>query len=119
MAREITATEAKRNFSGYIVVEAGYCELQNLLYGLSPLYYVTGKYGWNYDIYVLGDCVICTGYRGMFGDRDDESKKYEAKAKEIRYASLPYEEREKQQKELRVDYVKHLGGTYQDESDAA
>lgn len=45
----------------------GYCDLQNIFYGISPIAYTCGVYGWNYDIYQLDDEIITTGYRGMIG----------------------------------------------------
>ena len=64
------------------VFSIGYCTLQHLLHFHSPSYYTCGGYGWNYDTYIIGDYVINTGYRGMFGYSVDYdlSREYELKA---------------------------------------
>ena len=44
------------------VYRIGYCELQEILKSLSAVGYNTGVYGWNYDIYCLGENVsLITG----------------------------------------------------------
>lgn len=56
----------------------GYCGAQSLLTGLDPVAYTTGLYGWNCDVYALpGGVHICTGYRGLAGDRIPELDKWE------------------------------------------
>ena len=67
------------------VFSIGYCTLQSLLYFYGPVFYTCGTYGWNYDTYVIGDYVINTGYRGMFGYSVDYdlSREYELKAEKI------------------------------------
>lgn len=48
------------------ILSAGYCgKTWNLLekLGKRPIYYNSGLYGWNYDVYLLNDCIIITGYR--------------------------------------------------------
>ena len=43
------------------------CNLQNLLIGRQPSYYLAGVYGWNADVYSVGSFAVCMGYRGMTG----------------------------------------------------
>ena len=84
----VSGTPAKR------LVCAGYCELQNLLCGHSPVAYTSGVYGWNFDVYEVYGMTICTGYRGMPGRHANGCTEYEAKAREIRNNYFaPYDER--------------------------
>ena len=69
-------------------VKLGYCEASHLLSCYTPIGYNSGAYGWNFDVYRLmvnGAVVwICTGYRGMVGERLKESvEPYEDEAKQI------------------------------------
>lgn len=53
------------------VVSAPYCALQHVFAGTEPTAYTAGKYGWNADIYDVGDGIaIATGYR-PFGKKID------------------------------------------------
>ena len=58
-----------KNIKGYAmatgmpIYKVGYCELQNELKNIEPDYYTCGVYGWNADIYIMSDFIICTGYR--------------------------------------------------------
>lgn len=53
------------------VVSAPYCALQHVFTGTEPIAYTAGKYGWNADIYDVGDGIaIVTGYR-PFGEKID------------------------------------------------
>lgn len=46
------------------VFSAGYCRLRNTLYNGNYIGYTSGKFGWNADIFDLGDNItIVTGYR--------------------------------------------------------
>lgn len=45
------------------IVTAGACELQDLLSGVDSIGYNAGICGWNYDVYIIGDIGILTGYR--------------------------------------------------------
>lgn len=56
-----TQKEIKNNYSK--IVEIGYCDLQYLLRYFDPVAYTCGVYGWNADIYIIDNIVICTGYR--------------------------------------------------------
>lgn len=60
--RKVTGKWLKDNLN---CISVGYCDLQYLLQYESPLYYNCGVYGWNYDVYVIGNYALCTGYRGM------------------------------------------------------
>ena len=63
----------------------GYCDLQYLFYSYEPTFYTCGVYGWNFDAYTHGNKCICTGYRGMIGDRVDSAiiEKYNNEAKKL------------------------------------
>lgn len=63
----------------------GYCDLQNLLHYTSKTGYTYGVYGWNFDVYCVGDVTITTGYRRMIGRSVpyNLTKEYDDKAKEI------------------------------------
>ena len=79
-----TTTKAIKE-SGEIVINAGYCELQNLLNFVEPDAYTCGVYGWNYDVYKVYGVIICTGYRGMPGKRAKDIKAFDTKAEHILY----------------------------------
>ncbi len=91
------------------VFSIGYCTLQSLLYFHSPVFYTCGAYGWNYDTYIIGDYVINTGYRGMFGYSVDYdlSREYELKAEKIIYDySIGYEKQKELVNNLLMEYLK-------------
>ena len=73
----VDSTPAKK------LVAVGYCGAQTLLKYQSPIAYTSGAYGWNFDVYQIGDVVICTGYRGMPGRHDLPVAEYEARAQQI------------------------------------
>jgi hypothetical protein len=62
---------------------AGFCDLQHLLKNHEPKAYTCGVYGWNFDVYEVYGVTICTGYRGMPGERLQGIEEYEHKAKTI------------------------------------
>lgn len=62
---------------------AGFCDLQHLLQNHEPTAYTCGVYGWNFDIYEVYGVTICTGYRGMPGERLKGIAEYEQKAREV------------------------------------
>ena len=84
------------------VLEIGYCGLQSLLSRFSPQYYTCGVYGWNADIYEIGNMCICTGYRPFgniklgYKELDRVNKEYEV----IKEKNLPYEEETTEVKRL-------------------
>lgn len=41
-----------------------YCAGSELLRGYGRIAYNAGVYGWNFDVYIIGQNVVCTGYRG-------------------------------------------------------
>lgn len=63
------------------VFNAGYCVLQEVLAYDYPIFYNSGKEGWNCDIYYDKrlDIAICSGYRGLIGIKipNDIIAKYE------------------------------------------
>ena len=80
--------------SGYKLC-TGYCNMQNLLCYQDRIGYTCGVYGWNCDVYKIGDVVLTTGYRGMVGSSIDYDllRDYELKAEKVRYDfSLSYED---------------------------
>ena len=62
---------------------AGFCDLQNLLKNHEPTAYTCGVYGWNFDVYEVYGVTICTGYRGMPGERLQGIEEYEQKARAV------------------------------------
>lgn len=65
-------------------VRIGYCDLYYLLVYQRKVGYTCGTYGWNSDIYFLGDVAISTGYR-PFGKRVsyDLIRRYNEEARKI------------------------------------
>lgn len=61
MKTKTTAKAIKENYKKCYSV--GYCELQFLLSRIEPLYYHSSVYGWDYDVYIINDVAIFTGYR--------------------------------------------------------
>lgn len=58
----VTRKYLRNNFTNIISVP--YCALQDLLRYESPLWYTSGIYGWNADVYLVDiDTCIVTGYR--------------------------------------------------------
>lgn len=96
------------------VISVGYCDLQYLLQFKSPNYYTCGVYGWNSDIYDLGNGVaLSTGYR-PFGNLKASyyhiTRKYNEKAKKIinNYynSKIKIETRDRQLDKALKDFVK-------------
>ena len=100
MKYKTTAKAVKNGFAN--VKCAGYCDLQHLLKNHEPNAYTCGVYGWNFDVYEVYGVTICTGVRGMPGERLQGIKEYEQKA---RAAETP--ERVEQ---LLKDFCKLNGG---------
>lgn len=85
---EKTKTTAKAIKESYKkCYSAGYCDLQFLLRYIDPLYYHAGVYGWDYDVYIIDDVAIFTGYRypasGIKHIPGEIAKKYNKYAKKI------------------------------------
>lgn len=56
------------------IIKVGYCELQHLLTYVEPDFYTAGVYGWNSDVYLLGNgIVIVTGYRPFGNIKSDHT----------------------------------------------
>ena len=92
MKFKTTVKNIKENYGKNLILEIGYCDLQNLLTYDSPKAYTCGVYGWNFDLYEINGVAICTGYRGMpAGKNFDYSlvHKYDDKARAIMYADKP------------------------------
>lgn len=70
MIGKIKTTRAQIKKCFLKVFCCGYCELSDIV-TKSPMFYNSGLYGWNYDVYVFGNIAVTTGYRGMFGKRID------------------------------------------------
>lgn len=62
---------------------AGYLDLNHLLKNHSPIAYTCGVYGWNFDVYEVYGVTICTGYRGMPGERLRGISEYEQRAQTL------------------------------------
>lgn len=62
---------------------AGFCDLQRLLKNHEPTAYTRGVYGWNFDVYEVYGVTICTGYRGMPGERLQGIEEYEHRAQKV------------------------------------
>ena len=83
---------------------AGYCDLQYLLTNHSPVAYTCGVYGWNFDVYEVYGLTICTGYRGMPGERLEGIAEAEEKARlEAEQELLDVEEDINNIEEINVD----------------
>ena len=86
MKVKMTRKEVLRRFK---CVSVGYCELSSLLRFEEPIGYTSGIYGWNADIYYIGNgLAIVTGYR-PFGNvfYREMAKCLEAEAREILYSN--------------------------------
>lgn len=67
--------------AGAPTVYVGYCDAWAMLSGITPDYYTAGVYGWNCDIYIIAGLTICTGYRGMIGERAIGTSEHEQRAR--------------------------------------
>ncbi len=82
MAIKTTMKALKENYKVYSV---GYCDLQHLFNYENPVFYNSGTYGWNFDVYIFDRIAICTGYRNLGAHIDYKIvKEYEKKAHEFR-----------------------------------
>ena len=109
MKIKLTNKEVKALYPN--IKSAGYCEIQTLLRGIEPVAYTCGVYGWNYDVYNINGLTICTGYRGMPGERLEKCSEYEEKAAAIwgNY-SITYDDRAEQVKQLLKEFCSINGG---------
>ena len=85
MIGKIRTTRKQIQNSFARVFQCGYCDLQYIFQWYNPSFYNSGIYGWNYDVYDLGNIAITTGYRGMFGERipGELIKHFDAEAQNI------------------------------------
>lgn len=91
------------------VISAGYCDLQNLLINHSPIAYNAGVYGWNFDAYEIDGVTICTGYRNMPGERANNIREYDERARAIlawENTAMTYDEKRAAVEELLHEFVK-------------
>lgn len=90
----------------------GYCDLQNIFFGVDPVYYNSGVYGWNNDLYVdyMTDSIFTTGYRNMRGKQinHDIIKKYDTIARDIieNHSFKDYDSMMEKLTENRTDFIK-------------
>ena len=92
---------------------AGYCDLQYLLTNHSPVAYTCGVYGWNFDVYEVYGLTICTGYRGMPGERLKGIAEAEKKAMDIlawENKDMTYDEKREAVEQLLHEFCKANGG---------
>jgi len=81
---QVTAKQVRNGLFGNNIIRLGYCEAQSLFRGIEPKAYTCGVYGWNFDVYQVGEKVFCTGYRGMVGRKANTNvREYEQRAEEI------------------------------------
>lgn len=90
MKKHTSMTDITRNYKK--VFRCGYCDLQYIMRCHAPQFYNAGVYGWNCDVYTIGNIAITTGYRNMRGALipDKLIKKYSEIAKVI--AANPFGE---------------------------
>lgn len=92
---------------------AGYCDLQYLLTNHNPVAYTSGVYGWNFDVYEVYGLTICTGYRGMPGERLEGIAEAEEKANKIlawENKDMAYDEKHEAVENLLHEFCKANGG---------
>lgn len=99
--------------SGENLKSCGYCDLQHLLRNHDASAYTCGVYGWNFDVYHIYGLTICTGYRGMPGERLNGCEEYEKKARDIWSweNKSTFEEKQKAVEELLKEFCLKNGGT--------
>lgn len=94
-----------------IIIQVGYCGVQDMLCRDYPATYTAGVYGWNADIYSIAPGIaICTGYR-PFGnvkpDRETVSR-YEKRAREMRRDLLNFEELATHLHNLQEEFIREV-----------
>ena len=96
------------------VWRCGYCDLQYIMKYEEPVYYNSGVYGWNCDVYCSykHDVAITTGYRNMAGRviPSELIKRYSDIAKEICKSewNKPYDEIKELLDQNRENFFKEL-----------
>lgn len=90
-------------------IKIGYCDAWYLLRGLEPIAYTAGIYGWNEDVYYLGNnTYIATGYRphGTKKVSYDLLEAYEKQARAICEGNDDYDIKIAKVAELREKFLK-------------
>lgn len=102
---KLTMREVKESSKN--VIKLGYCEANALLSPLKRNGYTSGVYGWNSDIYYVGNVAISTGYRPFGNIRPDFvlTREYETKARAIRTKDINWEEMQQELLELLEEYI--------------
>lgn len=109
MKFKTSAKELKNGVPEKYLRRAGYCDLQALLNYEEPIAYSSGRYGWNFDVYKIGGHYITTGYRGMVGERANNTELYEKKAEQILYKSgLEYDDKKRMINALLAEFVQQM-----------
>lgn len=104
MKLRVSRNELKK--AGYTIISVPYCALSNLLWYFNPTAYNYGTYGWNYDVYFIGNNVaLTTGYRPI-GRSANNYRTYDSKAAEILSENLPHEETLQRLSILLADFAK-------------
>ena len=111
----ITRKELENGYNK--VIRAGYCELQNLLRVCPARYYNCGVYGWNWDAYELetsnGELVaVCTGYRGLVGERIDGLTQFEKQAEAIWNSTENYGNKLVESKKILTAFADYIVNNY-------
>lgn len=109
MKFKTSAKELKNGVPEKYLRRAGYCDLQALLNYEEPVAYSSGRYGWNFDVYKIGNYYITTGYRGMVGERAKNTEEYEKRAEEILYKSgKEYDDKKRMISALLAEFVQQM-----------
>lgn len=90
-------------------IAIGYCDTQYLFRNRKPVAYTSGVYGWNFDVYEIGNHTFCTGYRGMIGRSPSVSvREWEKKAETIWSweNNISYEEKCAEAEKLLNEFLK-------------
>lgn len=106
-------TTRKAIVNGCINIKCvGYSDLYHLLRNHEPSAYTCGVYGWNFDVYEVYGVTICTGYRGMPGERANGIVEYEKKARDIWEweNKMPYKEKREAVEKLLKEFCELNGG---------
>jgi hypothetical protein len=108
MKMEVTRKYMK-SLWGNDLFSVGYCGAYHLLYGIEPVAYNAGVYGWNCDYYYTCGVCICTGYRPHGRSTIGKTAEYEKQAKEIVHDwDIPYEDKLEKIAEIRAEWIDKL-----------
>lgn len=88
MSIKMTRNDVKALAGNRPIYQVSYCSLQTLLSGNNAVGYNRGHYGWNFEVYDLGDLVITAGYRNMVGKvlPLEMTQKWEKKAEKMQFS---------------------------------